>query len=90
MSTAMLVLIVKARSLVAKGGAEHEVHAQPFHHALCLVWRNVTRSARYEGTWKGPGVYRFSGYEGEEGSVATVEWSRPLPQLEFDFDKEER
>lgn len=83
--TAMLALVVRARSVVAEGGAEHEVRTQSFHHALCLAWRQRTSSSRYEGVWKGPGVYRFSGYDGELGSVATVEWSRPLPQMEFDF-----
>lgn len=53
---------------------------------LVHAWRDVTRSTYWSGTWKGPGVYRLSGYNNDRGyPVATVTWDAKLPQMEFNL-----
>lgn len=55
-------------------------------YALVLAWRDTTRSTYWSGTWKGPGIYRLSGYNNDRGyPVATVTWEKEPPQLEFNL-----
>jgi hypothetical protein len=55
-------------------------------YALVLAWRDTTKSTYWEGVWKGPGVYRLSGYNNDRGCpVASVTWEKEPPQMEFNL-----
>lgn len=55
-------------------------------YALVLAWRDTTKSTYWEGVWKGPGVYKLSGYNNTSGyPTAAVTWEKESPQMEFNL-----
>lgn len=55
-------------------------------YALVLAWRDTTKSTCWEGVWKGPGVYKLSGYNNDRGyPIAAVTWEKESPQMEFNL-----
>ena len=55
-------------------------------YALVLAWRDTTKSTCWEGVWKGPGVYKLSGYNDDRGyPTAAVTWEKESPQMEFNL-----
>ena len=55
-------------------------------YALVLAWRDTTKSTCWEGVWKGPGVYKLSGYNNDRGyPTAAITWEKESPQMEFNL-----
>lgn len=60
-----------------------ELKSPAEHRALCLAWKDLSGSSRYEGRWLGPGRYALSGYDGDDGPVATARRIGDLSQQEL-------
>jgi hypothetical protein len=55
-------------------------------YALVIAWRDTTRSTCWSGVWEGPGIYKLSGYNDDNGyPIATITWEKKSPQMEFNL-----
>lgn len=83
--TPSMLGITRRMAMRASRSSVLELRHPAEFHALCRAWTDLTRSSSCEGRWLGPGRYSLSGYDGDDGPVATVRRTGALSQQELDL-----